>query len=321
MKFYLAPLEGITGFTYRNSYNKTFNNIDKYFTPFIVPNTSKSLKTRELRDILPENNKNINVVPQILTNDSEGFINTSMKLQELGYNEINLNLGCPSGTVVSKNRGSGFLAKLEELDIFLDEIFKMDDIKISVKTRIGKDSPDEFYNIIKVYNKYPIHELIIHPRTRQDFYGNKPNLEVFKDGLSLSTNPVCYNGDIFTAEDYAKIKTAFPELDTVMLGRGILANPGLVGLIKDNFQLDKKLLKDFLDELLDNYMDLYKDKNIALLRMKELWGYMLYIFSDNKKYGKKIKKSQDLNDYKSAVFTLFEEQEIIKGAGLFHNEF
>lgn len=320
MKFYLAPLEGITGFTYRNSYNKTFNNIDKYFTPFIVPNTSKSLKTRELRDILPENNKNINVVPQILTNDSEGFINTSRKLQELGYNEINLNLGCPSGTVVSKNRGSGFLAKLEELDIFLDEIFKMDDIKISVKTRIGKDSPDEFYNIIKVYNKYPIHELIIHPRTRQDFYGNKPNLEVFKDALALSTNPVCYNGDIFTAEDYTKIEKAFPELNTVMLGRGILANPGLLGLIKDNIQLDKKLLKAFHDELLDNYMELYKDKNIAMLRMKELWSYMLYIFSDNKKYGKKIKKSQDLNDYKSAVFTLFEEQEIIAGAGLFHNE-
>lgn len=321
MKFYLAPLEGITGFTYRNSYNKTFNNIDKYFTPFIVPNTSKSLKTRELRDILPENNKNIHVVPQILTNDSEGFINTSRKLQELGYNEINLNLGCPSGTVVSKNRGSGFLAKLEELDIFLEEIFKMDDIKISVKTRIGKDSPEEFYNIIKVYNKYPIHELIIHPRTRQDFYGNKPNLEVFKDGLALSTNPVCYNGDIFTAEDYTKIEKAFPELNTVMLGRGILANPGLVGLIKDNLQLDKKLLKAFHDELLDNYMELYKDKNIAMLRMKELWTYMLYIFSDNKKYGKKIKKSQDLNDYKSAVFTLFEEQEIIKGAGLFHTEF
>ncbi|EQB86788.1 tRNA-dihydrouridine synthase [Clostridium punense] len=321
MKFYLAPLEGITGFTYRNSYNKTFNNIDKYFTPFIVPNTSKSLKTRELRDILPENNKNINVVPQILTNDSEGFINTSRKLQELGYNEINLNLGCPSGTVVSKNRGSGFLAKLEELDIFLDEIFKMDDIKISVKTRIGKDSPEEFYNLINIYNKYPIHELIIHPRTRQDFYGNKPNLEVFKDGLALSTNPVCYNGDIFTAEDYTKIEKAFPELSTVMLGRGILANPGLVGLIKDNIQLDKKLLKDFHDELLDNYMELYRDKNIAMLRMKELWSYMLYIFSDNKKYGKKIKKSQDLNDYKSAVFTLFEEQEIIEGAGLFHNEF
>ncbi len=118
MKYYLAPMEGITGYIYRSSYEKFFNNIDKYFTPFIVPNKSTSLKTKELRDTLPENNKGMNIVPQILTNDSEGFIITARKLQQLGYNEINLNLGCPAGTVVSKNRGSGFLAKREELDIF-----------------------------------------------------------------------------------------------------------------------------------------------------------------------------------------------------------
>lgn len=320
MRFYLAPLEGITGFIYRNSYKKIFNNIDKYFTPFIVPNTSKNLKTRELRDILPENNKEINIVPQILTNNSEGFITTARKLKELGYSEVNLNLGCPSGTVVAKNRGSGFLAKPEELDMFLEEIFKMEDIKISIKTRIGKDSPEEFYELIKIYNKYPMEELIIHPRTRQDFYGNKPNLEVFKYALALSTNPVCYNGDIFTADDYDKLTSAFPELKTVMLGRGILANPGLIDLIKTNTKLDKKVLKDFHDEVLNSYVALFKDDNIAILRMKELWSYLIYIFSDNKKYGKKIKKSQNLNDYKAAVFTLFLEQEIIEGAGLFHSE-
>ena len=160
MKYYLAPMEGITGYIYRNSYEKFFGNIDKYFTPFIVPNKSRSLKTKELRDILPENNIGMNIVPQILTNDSEGFITTVMKLKQLGYNEVNLNLGCPSGTVVSKNRGSGFLAKRDELDKFLDEIYKIDDMKISIKTRIGKDTPEEFYELIKIYNKYPIYELI-----------------------------------------------------------------------------------------------------------------------------------------------------------------
>jgi len=218
MKYYLAPMEGITGYIYRNSYEKFFHNIDKYFTPFIIPNKSTNLKTKELRDILLENNKGMNIVPQILTNDSEGFIITARKLQQLGYNEINLNLGCPSGTVVSKNRGSGFLAKREELDIFLDEIFKINDMKISIKTRIGKDSPKEFYELIKIYNKYPIEELIIHPRTQKDFYGNKPNLEVFKDALSLSINPICYNGDIFTNSDYHRLIKAFPEIKTVMIG-------------------------------------------------------------------------------------------------------
>ncbi len=290
MKYYLAPMEGITGYIYRNSYEKFFHNIDKYFTPFIIPNKSTSLKTKELRDILPENNKGINIVPQILTNDSEGFIITARKLQQLGYNEINLNLGCPSGTVVSKNRGSGFLAKREELDIFLDEIFKIDDMKISIKTRIGKDSPEEFYELIKIYNKYPIEELIIHPRTQKDFYGNKPDLDVFKDALSLSSNPICYNGDIFSVSDYNRLIKTFPKVKTIMLGRGILANPGLINEIKNNTTIYKEVLKEFHDEILNKYIELYNEDRNALFRMKELWGYMIYIFSNNKKYAKKIKE-------------------------------
>ena len=317
MKYYLAPMEGITGYIYRNYYEKYFHNIDKYLTPFIPSNKGTSLKTKEFRDVLPENNRGMNIVPQILSNDSEGFIITARKLQQFGYKEINLNLGCPSGTVVSKDKGSGFLAKREELDRFLDEIFKIDDMKISIKTRIGKDSPEEFYELIKIYNKYPLEELIIHPRIQKDFYGNKPNLQVFKDGLALSTNTICYNGDIFTAEDHNDFIKAFPEVKTIMLGRGIIANPGLMDEIKNNTFLDKKVLKDFHDEILNNYIELFNEERNAMFKMKGLWAYMIYIFSDNKKYGKKIKKSQDIRDYNEAVLSLFREQEIIKGAGLF----
>lgn len=319
MKYYLAPMEGITGYVYRNSYNKYFKKIDKYFTPFIVPNTSKSFKTKELRDILPENNNGLNIVPQILTNDSEGFVFTSRKLQQLGYDEVNLNLGCPSGTVVSKYRGSGFLAKREELDKFLEEIFQIDDIKISIKTRIGKDSPEEFYELIKIYNKYPLEELIIHPRTREDFYGNKPNLEIFKDALSLSRSSVCYNGDIFTANDYNNFTETFPNVEKMMIGRGILANPGLLNEITENTFIDKNTLKEFHDEIFNNYREAFNEDKNAIYRMKELWGYMIYIFSDNKKYLKRIKKSQKVDDYNDAVSNLFKEQEIIKGAGLFND--
>ncbi|MBE6089953.1 MAG: tRNA-dihydrouridine synthase family protein [Clostridium beijerinckii] len=320
MKYYLAPMEGITEYIYRNSYEKFFGNVDKYFTPFIVPNESRSLKTKELVDVLPENNKGMNIVPQILTNDAEGFINTSRKLQQLGYREVNLNLGCPAKTVVSKNRGSGFLAKREELDSFLDEIFKMDDMKISIKTRIGKDNPEEFYELIKIYNKYPLEELIIHPRTQKDFYGNKPNLNVFRDALSLSNNPVCYNGDIFTINDYNKLVADFPEVNTVMLGRGILANPGLINVIKNNINTSKNILKDFHDEILNRYIEVFPEDTYAINRMKELFGYMIYIFSDNKEYVKKIRSAQKLSDYTEAVGSLFTEQEIIKEAGLFYNK-
>ena len=321
MKYYLAPLEGLTVFIYRNAYKKYFgDNFDKYFAPFIVPNNSSSLKTRELRDILPENNIGINLIPQILTNDAEGFITTARKLQQLGYKEINLNLGCPSGTVVSKGRGSGFLAKKEELDKFLEEIFKIDDMKISIKTRLGKDSPEEFYELIKIYNKYPLEELIIHPRTRQDFYGNKPNLDIFREAVSLSKNPVCYNGDIFTIENYKEFIQAFPNVNAVMLGRGIIANPALVNEIKYDKSIDKKVFKEFHDEIFQKYREIFNEDKNAIFRMKEFWGYMIHIFSDNKKYAKKIKKAQKLVDYNEAVESLFREQEIIKGAGLFTNK-
>ena len=320
MKFYLAPMEGITGHIYRNSYEKYFHNIDKYFTPFIVPNQSVSLKTKELKDLLPQNNKGLNIVPQILTNDAEGFILTANKLKQLGYEEINLNLGCPAGTVVSKKRGSGFLAYPEELEKFLDEIYKIDNMKISIKTRLGKERADEFYKLIEIYNKYPLEELIIHPRTREDFYGNTPNLEVFKDALKLSKHSICYNGDIFTLNSYNKIINEFPEVNKVMLGRGILANPGLIGEIKNNEFANKEIIKMFHDEIFEKYTILLNEDKNAMYRMKELWGYMSHIFTNNKKYYKKIKKAQKAIDYKNAVNSLFIEQDIIKGAGLFNNE-
>lgn len=217
-------------------------------------------------------------------------------------------------------RGSGFLAYPEELDRFLDEIYKINDMKISIKTRLGKERADEFYKLIEIYNKYPLEELIIHPRTREDFYGNTPNLEIFKESLKLSKHSICYNGDIFTVDNYNKIVKEFPQVDKIMIGRGILANPGLIDEIKENKFITKEILKQFHDEIFENYTILLKEDKNAMYRMKELWGYMSHIFTNNKKYYKKIKKAQKAIDYKVAVNSLFAEQEIIKGAGLFSNE-
>ena len=311
MKYYFAPLEGISGYIYRNAYEKFFpNNIDKYFTPFIVPNQSKSLKTKEFRDVLPENNNGLNIIPQILTNDSKGFIATCKKLKQLGYDEVNLNLGCPSGTVVSKFRGSGFLAKREELDNFLDEIFKIQDMKISIKTRLGVDSADEFYEIMKIYDKYPMEELIIHPRTRQDFYGNKPNMEMFKDSLKSSKNTICYNGDIFSVKDYEKFIEECPSVDRIMIGRGSLANPGLINEIKGKGVVDKNILKEFHDEVCMGYKEILSGDINVLFRMKELWSYMIGMFEDSEKVAKKIKKERMLSEYNVIISRLFAEYNI-----------
>ncbi|MDW8801760.1 tRNA-dihydrouridine synthase family protein [Clostridium sp. A1-XYC3] len=312
MKFYFAPMEGLTGYIYRNAHNTFFNKIDKYFSPFIVANQSNSFKTRELNDILPENNQGLVLIPQLLTNNAKDFIHTSKKIKQLGYNEVNLNLGCPSGTVVSKNRGSGFLSKTEELDLFLEEIFSEATTKISIKTRIGKDSPEEFYKLIEIFNKYPLEELIIHPRIQKDFYKNKPNLKVFKDALVLSKNPVCYNGDIFTVKDYREFLADFHSVETIMLGRGLLANPALISSIENNTKLEKKLLKDFHDKIYEDYKKvLFGDRNV-LFKMKELWFYIIPMFSDNGKYAKKIRKSERLRDYDEAVSSLFREQDILE---------
>ena len=312
MNFYFAPMEGLTGYIYRNAHNAFFNNIDKYFSPFIPANQSESFKSREINDILPENNQGLVLIPQLLTNNAKDFIHTSKKIKLLGYNEINLNLGCPSRTVVSKNRGSGFLSKREELDVFLDEIFSQSITKISLKTRLGKDNPEEFYELIEIFNKYPIKELIIHPRIQKDFYKNKPNMRIFREALTISKNPVCYNGDIFTINDYKEFSADIPSVDTLMFGRGLLRNPGLISDITNNIKLEKKLLKDFHDKIYEDYKRVLFGERNVLFKMKELWFYMITVFSDNTKYAKKIKKSERLHDYDEAVSSLFREQDVLE---------
>jgi tRNA-dihydrouridine synthase len=251
------------------------------------------------------------LIPQILTNKADDFINTAKKLNVLGYEEINLNLGCPSGTVVAKNRGSGFLAKREELDRFLEEIFQGNVADISIKTRLGKEQPEEFYELIQIFNKYPLKELIIHPRIQKDMYKNTPNHQVFQDALSLSKHHVCYNGDIFEEEDYHSFKEKFPTVDTIMIGRGLLKNPSLVSSIKGSVKIDINLLKEFHDMVYSGYKDAIQGDRNVLFKMKELWIYMSPMFSEHEKYLKKIKKSETIWDYEIAVASLFREQRLL----------
>lgn len=310
MKYYLAPLEGITGYIYRSTYHKYFGNIDKYFTPFISPNKKKICRTREKNDILPENNPGMYVVPQILTNHAEAFTKTVQYLQDYGYEEVNLNLGCPVGTVVSKKKGAGFLSQPEELRAFLDAVFNQVDVKVSVKTRIGMERADEFEHLMDIFNEFPIHELIIHPRTREDYYNNVPDLDAFSYGYEKSRSVVCYNGDIVTKQDFDSITERFPELEEVMLGRGILRNPGIIRFIKDGTIMKKDELLAFHDELYERYKEtLYGDKTV-LFKMKEMWSYLIHSFAYDAKIEKKIKKAQKLIEYDILIRELFSKYEL-----------
>ena len=280
--------------------------MDKYFTPFIVPHKEKKFSTREKKELTPENNQGLFVVPQMLTNNAEDFLKTAKDIMAFGYKEINLNLGCPSGTVVSKKRGSGFLAYPEELDRFLYEIFEKADFDISVKTRIGKESPDEFYKLLEIYNKYPMKELIIHPRVQKDMYKNVPNWDMYELAYRESKNPLCYNGDIFTVANAEAFKERFPETDTVMLGRGIIANPGLVNQIEQEDAELRNKLHGFHDMVYDEYQKISSGDRNVLFKMKELWFYMGNQFVGSEKLMKKIKKSEKLRDYEGAVQAIFE---------------
>lgn len=308
MNYYFAPMEGVTGYIYRRAYHQSFYPMDKYFTPFLVPNKNQCFKSREINDILPEHNEGLYVVPQLLTNHADDFIWAAKELGQYGYDEINFNLGCPSGTVVAKKKGSGFLSEREDLDRFFDKVFSSTSIKISVKTRIGKDSPEEFFELLKIYNRYPLEELLIHPRIQTDYYKNKPNFKSFAEGLKNSIAPVCYNGDLFTMQDYDSLCHLFPDVKSMMFGRGVIANPGLICEINGQEQLNMECLIKFHNLIYEGYQEILSDRNV-LFKMKELWSYLSLLFPDSKKHFKKIKKTEKMKDYERVVCSIFEGQE------------
>ena len=310
MKYYLAPLEGVTTYVYRNSYHKHFYPMDKYFTPFIVPHKEKKFSTREKKELSPENNQGLFVVPQLLTNNAEDFLKTAKDITTFGYDEINLNLGCPSGTVVAKKKGSGFLAFPEELDRFLDKIFNEAHFKISIKTRIGKEQPEEFYRLLEIYNKYPLEELIVHPRVQTDFYKNKPNWDMYEEAYKNSKVPICYNGDLFSVTDCHQLEKRFPYTDTIMLGRGMIANPTLISQLVGRDDYTKEKLLSFHNMIYEEYKLISSGDRNVLFKMKELWFYMAGMFVEPEKYMKKIKKSERLKDYDKVIQELFETCEL-----------
>lgn len=310
MEIYLAPLEGITGWIYRSAVHECFGGFDKYFVPFIRPNQMGHFSAREKKDILPEHNKGMETVPQILTNRADDFLRTAVKLKDYGYEEVNLNLGCPSKTVVTKGRGAGFLADPDALDRFLEEIFEKCPLKISLKTRIGMEDAEEFERLMEIYNKYPAEELIIHPRVQKDFYKNRPDLNVFAEAEKKSRSPVCYNGDIFSVRDYEEAAGKFPQVDRIMAGRGVLKDPSLARQLRGGKKADKAELRRFHDLLYVGYCEEMSGDRTILFKMKELWTYLAPLFSDSKKYAKKIKKAEKCAVYEHVVDQLFAEAEV-----------
>lgn len=302
MQIYFAPLEGITGYVFRNAYEKYYGGIDKYFTPFISPHTKKLMDSREKRDILPENNKGLRVVPQVLTNKAEDLIDLAKQLhEEYGYEEINLNLGCPSKTVTTKAKGSGFLEYPDRIEELFDRYFKACDVKLSIKTRIGYYEVEEATKLLNMYERFPFEEVIIHPRLGSQMYKGTPYYDVFEEYLERTKHSLCYNGDINSPKDLQSLSSKWEICDKFMLGRGLIARPGM---LQDKNEWNR--FKVFHDELVEGYYAyMCEDKN-TLFKMKELWTWWAAMFSGKEKIIKKIKKASTLQEYRQFVKMLEE---------------
>ncbi len=314
MRIYAAPLEGITTYLFRNAHRAIFGGVDKYFMPFFSPAAEHILTVRELRDLTPEHNMGMPVVPQVMTRRAEDFLWATEQVRELGYGEGNLNLGCPSGTVTAKGKGAGFLARPEELDAFMEEVFSKVTLPVSVKTRLGIREAEEFDRLLEIYNRYPLTELIIHPRVQKDFYKNTVRLDAFAAALPRSRNPVVYNGDLVTAEDCAVFSERFPGVDTVMLGRGLIADPALPRKLRGGAPADREELRRFTQTLYQGYREAYGHPGGAAQRMKELWFYLIHLFADGERYARKMRRVRSPQEYEELEAGIFQDLVLLKEA-------
>ncbi|MCQ2432879.1 MAG: tRNA-dihydrouridine synthase family protein [Clostridia bacterium] len=327
LKLCYAPLEGITDTKFRVIHASLFSDVDHYYAPFVSPTHDSPFVEKEYSALRPENNPGVTgLVPQVLVNQPDLMLDSAERLGKLGYKEVNLNVGCPSGTVVSKKKGAGFLGEPDMLDrffdtVFSDPLFRDGNMKLSVKTRLGLFDPAEFDDILAIYNRYPISEVILHPRVRTEMYRGTPHTELLAKIVSECVHPLCYSGDIFTVDDWNALSALLPEDREIslMLGRGAVANPGLFTEIRTGKPLDKAQFAVFTEALMQDACTRLSGERHILFRLKELWGYFIVMFCEPAVYAKRLRKATTLSEFRSAAESVFLHCEIKEHAGFVGN--
>ncbi len=308
---YLAPLQGLTGLPFRKAFFKTFGNtIDIAISPFIsLTHGDLSNNYKKLKDVLPESNQNsLRVIPQILGKEPELFIQLADTLYQLGYEEINWNLGCPVSRVMRKKRGSGLLPYPEEIEKILETVLSRISNKLSIKMRLGLSNPNEIFNLIPILNAFPLASVCIHPRIGTQMYEGELHLDTLETCLPLLKHPVIFNGDICTLEDFNAVKERFPNISQIMIGRGILKNPLLPDLLKEiRYPNPMQKLQEFEQNLFEEILSMPSPERNKLNKMKEYWYYFSYSFPDQEEALKKIVSVQTPTEYKVAAERMFDE--------------
>jgi len=299
MHYYFAPMEGLTDSIYRSVHHQFFSGVDAYYMPFISPTVHRCLTNREAREVPFAETVPFRAVPQLMTKVADDFLWAAQECKNRGYDEVNLNVGCPSGTVVAKKKGAGMLEDPDGLDRFLDTIFEKSPLPISLKTRLGLTDAQEFPRILEIYTRYPITDLTIHPRVRKQFYDGDVDMEMFRYALGNSKNPLCFNGNLRNLSEVKAFEREFPQIDAVMIGRGLIGNPAMLE------PGGEKKLEAFHDALLETYIVEFGGARNAMFRMKENWRHMIWMFEGNEKLWKKLRKCTDVNEYRSIVREIF----------------
>ena len=306
MMLSLAPMEGVTGYVFRSVYAECFGDVDRFYTPFVTPpRVGSDFGGKPMRELDPGRNRGLDVVPQLLTKNADEFVWAARLLADMGYREVNLNLGCPSGTVVNKGRGSGFLRDPEGLDAFLGEVCERSPLPVSVKTRLGVSDDAEYGRILAIYCAHPLAELIVHPRVREDHYRGCARREPWGETLARAPFPVAYNGDVFSPAGLRALVGAYPATSRVMLGRGVVANPALPRVLRGGAPLALDELRRFHDRLFSTYEA--EIGGNAVFRMKEWRSYAACALADPLAVRRAIRKVRRADEYRAAAERIFRE--------------
>ena len=308
MKIHLAPLQGYTNADYRNLHNKYFGGVDKYYSPYLRFEVNKDLKKSVLKDILPENNQGINFVPQVLGTDTDIFINLAKQFESYGYTEVNWNLGCPYPMVTKRGFGSALLQTPEKVKQILETVLPKINIKLSVKCRLGFENEDEIFKLLEVLNNLSINELAVHTRTAKQMYKGEVNPKTFIPVIENTKHKLIYNGDIKTTDDILNLNKLFSnKIDEYMIGRGLLMNPFLAKEIKGKVYSKEekfKIIREFIDELYKINAEKLQPSHLVQ-RMTTHWEYLSFMFENQHKTFKKIKKAKNIAKYNIAVNEIF----------------
>lgn len=312
-----SPLQGFTDFHFRNAFNKHFGGIDSFHSPYIRLNGKLEIKSSYKRDISPENNKDIVLVPQIMTKEAEEFIFVAKHVQSLGYKELNWNLGCPYPMATKRNMGSGLIQDYKKINSILEEVYNETDIDISIKMRLGLNSNQEILKVLPILDKFPIKNITIHPRIGLQMYKGKTDLDIFQECIENTSHKIQYNGDITSVESFQKLSERFPEIDHWMIGRGILTNPFLPAMIINsdtNYPKNKlEIFREFHDTLFNEYEEALSGPGHLTIRMYKFWEYFIQLFPNSQKGLKKVKKASSIHAYNDAVnWILRNEKSFIK---------